>query len=258
MEATLHSVLRQTDPDIHMVVVANTPPECRLPDDPRLEVALVDFDRSESTPGKPSLVGIEKDKGAKLAAGTSILTRLGATHTMFVDSDDYIHRDIAAYAAEHPEHPGWYFDSGYFHIRGERKVTTVTHEYHQRNGTSHVMRTDLLDVPPDLDLTLDREEMLDASGRAKVTQIMGRHRPVVEYFRTIGHPLEPYPYPAAIWEIGTGENCTGVVAASGAKQPIEGRISEEFGLPVPSRATAARAVTSVFVTRVGRHLRRAS
>jgi len=255
MEPTLAFLLRQTNPDIHLVIVANTPPECTLPDDPRLEVVLVDFARSASTPGRPSLVGIEKDKGAKLAAGTSILTRRGASHVMFVDSDDYIHRDIAAFAAERPGHPGWYFDSGYFHIRGERKVTTVTHEYHQRNGTSHVMRTDLLSVPAYLDLALDREAMLDAAGRDKTTQIMGRHWPVVDYFRSIGHPLEPYPYPAAIWEIGTGENCTAVVAASGTKEPIEGRISEDFGLPVPSRATAARATTSVFLTRVRRHLR---
>ena len=143
---TLHSVLRQRDPRIHVVVVANEDPACTLPDDPRLEVVRVPYPPSASPPGKPSLVGIEIDKGAKLGIGTSRATAVGAEHVMWVDSDDFVHRDIAGTVAEAPDVPGWYFDSGYYHIRGERKVTTVLHGFHQRNGSSHVLRTDVIDV----------------------------------------------------------------------------------------------------------------
>ena len=256
LAVTLRSILRQRDEDIHVVVVANAPPECELPLDTRLEVALVPFPPSSSPVGKPSLVGIEIDKGAKLGVGTSHAVRRDARHVMWVDSDDFIHRDIAGFVASEPDAYGWYFDAGYFHIRGERKVTTVTREFHQRNGTSHVIRTDLIGVPPDLDPTLTRDDVLDTIGRDMATQIMGRHRPVVEYFRTRATPLAPFPFPAAIWELGTGENCTGVLATSGAKEPIEGRIAEDFGLPIPSRGTALRSGVEIFAARVGRHLRR--
>jgi hypothetical protein len=253
---TLRSVLRQRDPDIHVVVVANEPPECDLPADDRVEVVRVPFPPSSSPLGKPSLQGIEIDKGAKLSVGTSRVLARGAQHVMWVDSDDFIHRDIASYAAAHPDEYGWYFDSGYFHIRGGRRVTTVLSEYHQRNGTSHVIRGDILGVPPDLAPDLTRDEVLDVVGRERATQTMGRHRPVVEFFRAQGTPLAPFPFPAAIWELGTGENCTGVVAAAGPKVPIDGRIAEDFGLPVPSRAEAARSSVEILTQRVARHLRR--
>jgi len=255
---TLGSILGQQDRDIHVVVVANEPPACLLPDDSRLEVVLVRYPPSASTPGKPSLVGIETDKGAKLGIGTSVATARGSDHVMWVDSDDYIHRDIAGTVAASPQVPGWYFDAGFYHIRGERRVTRVVHEFHQRNGSSHVLRTDVVAIPADLDPGMSRDDVLDAIGRNKATQIMGRHRPIVEFFENQGIALEPFPFPAAIWEIGTGENCTGVFAASGRKEPIAGRIAEEFGIAVPSRVSAAQAVLSVFGARVSRHLGRGS
>jgi hypothetical protein len=175
---------------------------------------------------------------------------------MWVDSDDFIHRDIAGFVAGAPEPNGWYFDSGYFHIRGSRSVRRVTKDYHQRNGTSHIIRTDVVGVPDDLDPSADRDAVLDRVGRDRATQTMGRHRPVVEFFRQQGSPLEPFPFPAAIWELGTGENCTGVVATAGHKEPIDGRIAEDFGLEVPTRAEAVRAGAANLATRVRRHLER--
>jgi hypothetical protein len=255
---TLGSILRQRDPDIHVVLVVNEPPEAVLPDDPRVEIVQVSFPPKESPAGKPSLVAIERDKGAKLGMGTSFAVRRGAQHVMYVDSDDYIHRDIAGFVAEHPDANGWYFDTGYFHIRGQRSVAPIATEFHQRNGTSHIMRTDLLDVDGDLDPSLPRDEVLEAVGRNKAVSIMGRHRPIVQWFQDLGAPLDPMPFPAAIWEIGTGENCTGVFATAGSRQPIAGAISEDFGLPVPSRTAAIASELAIARARVTRLLNRSA
>lgn len=255
---TLGSILRQRDPDIHVVVVVNEPPEADLPDDPRIEIVQVSFPPKESPAGKPSLVAIERDKGAKLGMGTSFAVRRGARHVMYVDSDDYIHRDIAGFVAQHPDANGWYFDTGYFHIRGQRSVAPIAKEFHQRNGTSHIMRTDLLDVAGDLDPSMPRDDVLEAVGRNKAVSIMGRHRPIVQWFQDLGAPLDPMPFPAAIWEIGTGENCTGVFATAGSRQPIAGTISDDFGLPVPSRAAAIASELSIARARVTRLLKRSA
>lgn len=255
---TLRSILRQRDPEIHVIVVVNEPPEAVLPDDPRIEVVQVSFPPKDSPAGKPSLVAIEKDKGAKLGMGTSFAVRRGAQHVMYVDSDDYIHRDIAGFVAKHPDANGWYFDTGYFHIRGQRSVAPIAKDFHQRNGTSHIMRTDLLDVAGDLDPSMPRDDVLEAVGRNKAVSIMGRHRPIVQWFEDLGAPLEPMPFPAAIWEIGTGENCTGVFATAGSRQPIAGAISEDFGLPVPSRAAAIASELSIARARVSRLLNRSA
>lgn len=255
---TLGSILRQRDPDLHVIVVVNEPPEAALPDDPRVEIVQVSFPPKESPAGKPSLVAIERDKGAKLGMGTSFAVRRGAQHVMYVDSDDYIHRDIAGFVAQHPDASGWYFDTGYFHIRGQRSVAPIAHDFHQRNGTSHIMRTDLLDVAGDLDPSMPRDDVLEAVGRNKAVSIMGRHRPIVQWFQDLGAPLDPMPFPAAIWEIGTGENCTGVFATAGSRQPIAGAIAEDFGLPVPSRAAAIASELSIARARVSRLLKRSA
>lgn len=243
---TLKSILAQTDEDIRVVVVVNEPPECELPKDPRIELVLVSFPPSSSPLGRPSLTGIEIDKGSKLGIGASAAVRHDARHVMFVDSDDYIHNDIARFVAQDPGAPGWYSDSGYFHMSGRRSVRAIDHGFHQRNGSTHVIRTDLLGVPGDLSRDLSRDDVLDRIGREKATAIMGRHRPIVEYFDRLGTPFSPLPFPAVIWEIGTGENCTGVFAGAGRKESVAGRISKEFGLAVPSRGTALKsaAVTS--------------
>lgn len=252
---TLGSVLGQRDPDIRVVVVLNEPPECDLPDDPRLEVVRVGFPPSETPPGRPTMtIGVYADKGAKLGMGTSVALRHGPRHVMFVDSDDFIHRDLAGFAAREPDAAGWYFDAGYFHIRGERSVTEVPHAFHQRNGTSHILRADLIGVPDDLEADLPREEVLERIGPKRAESLMGRHRPIVGFFEEQGTPLAPLPFPGAIWEIGTGENFTQILAAAGRKLPVAGRISEEFGLPVPSPLSALVSRAAITKARIARRL----
>ena len=53
--------------------------------------------------------------------------------------------------------------------------------------------------------------------------------------------LAALPFPAAIWEIGTGENFSRVLTAAGRSQPVAGAITEEFGLPLPSHVDALRS-----------------
>jgi hypothetical protein len=254
LQATLASVLGQTATDLGVVIVANEPPVRPLPADARIELCLVPFAPKASPPGKPSPQGIFADKGAKLAVGTAHALRRGARHVMWVDSDDFVHRDIAAFAADHPDANGWYLESGYFHVRGTRRMREVRHDYHQHNGSSHIVRADLVGVPADLD-GLDRDEVLDAVGRERAIRVLGRHQTVVETFEDEGTPLQPFPFAAAVWELGTGENCTGVVTTAGARVPLDS-VAAVFGMAVPDRARAAQAEVRNAVERVRRRVRR--
>lgn len=248
---TLASIRNQRDSDLRVVIVANQPPDCPLPDDARVEVVIVGFPPA-TTLGRPSDEGIEADKGAKLGVGASAAMRHDPTHLMFVDSDDFIHRDIATLAAAEPAHPGWYAESGYLHQRGSRSVRLMTEGFHLRNGSTHVMRSDLLAVPPDIDPGVERDEVFARIGRGVVSNTMGRHRPIVGFFESLGAPLTPFPFPAAIWEIGTGENSSGALAGSGDRVPLTAAIARDFAIPVPYRAAAALQAAKVAGARVAR------
>jgi hypothetical protein len=254
---TLGSVLNQRETDLRVVIVANEPPDCMLPADPRIEVVQVGFPPA-TTLGRPSDVGIEADKGAKLGVGTSVAMRYQPTHLMFVDSDDFIHRDIATLAAAHPEQAGWFADSGYLHQRGSRSVRLLREGFHLRNGSTHVMRADILAVPDDIDPGVEREEVFERIGRGVVSSTMGRHRPIVGFFETLGTPLAPFPFPAAVWEIGTGENSSGSLAGTGARVALTPAIARDFAIPVPSRTTAAAQAVKVAGARVTRRVKRAT
>lgn len=252
---TLASILRQREPDIVVVVVANEVPQCDLPNDARLELVIVPFPPATSPAGHPTAtVGIYDDKGAKLAVGTAAAIRRHARHVMFVDSDDYIHRDLAGLVAEAPDSPGWYSDAGFFHVRGARTVTAYEHGFHQRNGSTHVLRADLLDVPADLDTGLSRDRVLERLGRDRTVAIMGKHRPIVEYYDDMGQALTPLPFPSAIWEIGNGENFSQVLAAAGRTEPVSGPISQTYGLGVPSRPTALVRGATTMAARLHRRV----
>jgi len=254
---TLDSVLNQSETDLRVVIVANEPPECALPDDPRIEVVRVGFPPA-TTLGRPSDVGIEADKGAKLGVGTSVAMRYRPTHLMFVDSDDFIHRDIAALAAAHPEKSGWFADSGYLHQRGSRSVRLLHEGFHLRNGSTHVMRADILAVPDDIDPAAHREEVFERIGRGVVSSTMGRHRPIVGYFETLGAPLSPFPFSAAVWEIGTGENSSGSLAGTGRRVALTDAIARDFAIHVPSRSTATLQAVKVAGARVTLRVKRAT
>jgi hypothetical protein len=249
---SLRSILAQRDSNIQVFAVVNALPEAEMPSDSRVQFIEVGFPPSSSPVGRPSLVGIETDKGAKLGMGTSFAARQGAQHVMYVDSDDYISREISAFVAKDPNANGWYSDSGYFHVRGERAVTVIDQDFHQRNGSTHIIRTDLMAVPEDLGVALERDAVIERIGRSRATQTMGRHRPIVDFFAREGTPLAKLPFPGAIWQIGTGENCTGNLAVAGTKHPLAGAISEEFGLAVPGHLSSIVSQAATLRARVAR------
>ena len=248
---TLRSILNQDEPDFRLVIVANEPPDCQLPDDMRIKVVKVGFPPATRL-GRPSLAGIEADKGAKLGVGSSVAMQDQPSHLMFVDSDDFIHRGIARLAGEHPDAAGWFADSGYLHRRGARSMHLITHGFHQVNGSSHVMRSDILAVPDDIALETERDDVITRIGRGVPSNTMGRHRPIVGFFEALGTPLSPFPFPAAIWEIGTGENSSRVLAGGGARVRLSADLARDFAIAIPGRGAAAVEGLRSSSTRIAR------
>jgi hypothetical protein len=194
------------------------------------------------------------DKGGKLSVGTAAARRRGADYIMWVDSDDFVSNRLAGFVAAHDGTNGWYSDAGFFHVQGSRTVTPVPHDFHQRNGSTHIVRADLTGVPESIEATMTRNAVIDAVGQRRVRSIMGDHKWIVAFYEELGSPLDRLPFAAAIWEIGTGENFSRVLTAAGRTQPVAGAISAEFGLPVPSHADALRSRLAGVRARIVRRL----
>jgi len=80
--------------------------------------------------------------------------------------------------------------------------------------------------------------------------MMGKHGGWQDFLAPQGHFMEPLPFPAAIWEIGTGENHSGNLVSGRAATRIDDQIIEDFGLAPPSFVSATRRRLAVTAKRL--------
>jgi hypothetical protein len=254
LDLSLRSVCRQTDRDFRVVVVYNVMPRVEI-DDTRISYVPVQF----PAPSKDHTPRIDfnlfrRDKGTKCVIGSAAALQMGADHVMFFDADDLVHHRLAEHANASPGHPGWYSPQGWIHTVGSRDVQFVPTGFDHKNGSTSVIRADLLGVPNELPLDMGQEDVLDLLTPWYVERMFGDHGKWSDFLGKQGHHMEPLPFPIAIWEIGTGENLSGNLVSGRERQPIDGALTEAFGLPIPSQWSHVWSATRTTAQRLGRRL----
>jgi hypothetical protein len=257
LSETLRSVCRHTDESFRVIIVAN----CDLTlsfTHPNTHFVTVDFPASGVGRGRHlDYAALTHDKGTKAVIGVSKASELGADHVMFIDSDDYLHRNLAEFSNSHGEHPGWFSSAGYIYTSGLRCVHPIETDFHHKNGSTSIVRTDLIGVPSHLNVRSSQTEITDAMGLSYVSAIIGQHGKWAGVLSDRGYVMESLPFPAAIWTVGTGENHTGNLVSSRVRQPINQALSDQFGLPLPSLSTTFRTSAGLMARRAQRRLVRA-
>jgi hypothetical protein len=132
---------------------------------------------------------IRLDKGRRILAG--MLHGGQISHVMIVDDDDLIHRNLTGFIQENPRKHGWYFSHG-FVWKDRGKLLYLYSDFSQLCGTSHIIRSDLYQIPP---------TMADASDDY-VRRMLGSHVMIDGILRDRGAALEPLPFPGAIYRVG--------------------------------------------------------
>jgi hypothetical protein len=221
---TLASVSRQTAP-YSVWVVGNRRPT-RLA--PGVHWVQVDFD-APSTLGGPrtGVAAVLRDKGSKLAAGLLAARESSPDHVMFLDADDLVSRRLAQLSAEQPGAPGWRIEHGY-RWSADRGAIRRQPDFHRHCGSGCVVRTDLYDLPRDLDAGASQAQLEDRLGD-RLQRWFGSHLNLADDLAAAGHPLAPVPFAGALYRVGTGENHSGV-SLGGLGRPVSKRLAAEFGI----------------------------
>jgi hypothetical protein len=206
---TLETLRAQTDPNIQVVVVCDRALD--LPTDPRVKVIELDW-----PPVDPRIALTEfetrfaiLDKGTKYPIAIAAALELGTDHIMFVDSDDFVARDLAEAVNSEPAAAGWFIDRGYILTP---KAFTPFDDFHMRCGSSNIVRADLLGacIPPGLDSSWQPEFIRSTLDRHVMLDVFGNHKNHAGYFGSMGHTIVPFPTRAAAWNLGTGENVSDI------------------------------------------------
>jgi hypothetical protein len=257
LDASLRSVLGQLDVDFRVVVVHNRRPHVSVSDSRIVYVEVGFPPPSEQRTPRIEFSRFRRDKGSKCAIGVVAARELGADHVMFFDADDYLHNGLAGLANGSPDHPGWYSPQGWIHTAGSRSIQFVPERFHNLNGSTSIVRTDLIDVPPMLAIGADQEEVLSVVGEAHVCRMLGEHGWWEDYLAPRGHRMEPLPFPIAVWEIGTGENLSGNLVSGCSRQPLSDELVSTYGIARPSPLAHAWSGVRMTTQRVARRIERA-
>lgn len=152
-ERCVRSVCAQTSADFRVVVVCNERPVTDFTH-PKLEFLEVDFPvPAQRLPNEETTTGYDyalsgeiarknADKARKLRTGFEYGARYNPTHCMAVDADDCVSNRLAAFVADNPREPGWFFRKGYIYPEGGRCMYLNVRNFNQTCGSSVIVRFD--------------------------------------------------------------------------------------------------------------------
>jgi hypothetical protein len=196
MAETIRSVASQHNENWKAVIVANRGADLpELPD--RFDVKWVDFAYSplpdEGKEGKEAVYeAIRLDKGRRILAGMLHAGSMG--HVMVVDYDDLVSNQLASFVAENRTMNGWFLKKGYVWGDGGKLLYVYT-DFSRFCGTSHIIRSDLYNLP----------ESFEAASDKYIRRILGSHMFLHDDLNRVGTPLSPLPFIGAVYRIGHSE-----------------------------------------------------
>lgn len=136
------------------------------------------------------------DKGRRILAG---MIHAGTTsYMMAVDEDDFVHRGLTTFVTKNSGKNGWRFSKGYLWADGGG-LLYLTCDFSGICGSSHIVRSDLYGIPAALE---------DAS-EEYLRYMLGAHRFIDRILSERGTPLDPLPFPGAIWRVGHSGSASG-------------------------------------------------
>lgn len=226
LRETLESVSNQDCEDFRIIVVGNETPTFQLPRRTRfIEVA---FSPPRPVRGsQPGLSSFVIDKGTKVGVGLVAAMEEPPDQIMIFDADDFISSRVASFTASQDPYTGWFVEQGwkYSAARGAKQPLS---NFNRICGTSIIAPFSAFEVPAGLHLGSSQADVIEAFGD-RLTRIMGAHRNAVEWYAERGYTMRPLPFRAAVYNVDTGENHSGM-EMSGPGIPVGRAFMREFGL----------------------------
>ncbi len=233
LQDTLASLTQQSCEDYMVVIVGNRRPAFPLPE--RVIFVEVAFPPPSDIKGpRTGPASVIWDKGTKNAVGLLAARDFGPEYVMFVDADDFVHRDLAAFVHARPGHAGWVVKRGLMYSR-RRNAYKRLRNFYRFCGTSFIIPFDAYDVPPDLTVSSTQQEIAGAFGE-RLEHVL-EHGWAFDWWRNHGRILEPLPFPGAVYQVENGENHSDN-ALFGPARPYRSHLLSDFAIH-PSKSPAS-------------------
>lgn len=183
-ERSLRSVCNQTSSEFRVIVVCNEKPSINF-HHPNVKYLEVDFPVPAADYGSKV-----EDRAKRVVAGILAGKELQPTHVMSVDADDCISKQIAAFVNQHKPKNGWFVNSGFEYEEGNKKISIRKKDFHRLCGTCNIINYQLFNLP---------EKMLPYDQLTGYDRFLGGHPLAKGDLAERGTPIEPLPFPGAIY-----------------------------------------------------------
>lgn len=185
---TIRAIAAQTDPDIHILVACHEQPDMLGFEDPRLEFLPAENPRPHDMPSQVH------DQSAKLRQICREIARRGGGYFVLMDADDLISNRMAAFLRADDNRRGYFYEEGYILNVAGGSFEKVA-PFWKHCGTCAVFWL----TPEDLD---SGEQGFIA--RLLPPRMSHHSFPFVP--GNFGRPLEPLPFPGAVYLRHHGHN----------------------------------------------------
>ncbi|MBD1823592.1 glycosyltransferase family 2 protein [Cyanobacteria bacterium FACHB-DQ100] len=190
LERTLRSVCNQTSPDFQVVVVCHERPVIQY-EHPQINFVEVDF----PTPDPAHMESKCADQHRKFWVGAQYAMQFSSSHIMAVDSDDCISKRLTAFVQQNKDCNGWFINRGYKYRDGSTLIQPLKNRFEQICGTCNIIRTDLIYA------YLQTMKLDDIQDRYLL-----HHKDLPNIMKSRGFPLQPLPFPGAVYVTDNAEN----------------------------------------------------
>lgn len=192
-ERSIRAICNQTSDQFRAIVVCNEKPDIAF-DHPYIHYLSVEF--PDAPEEKTRVARGLADKGRKVLSGLIEAQKFSPTHTMSVDADDCVSSRLAEYVNQHPEDNGWFLQKGYKYLNNTDFLYIKRQEFYRQTGTANILRYDLNDIP----------ESPEFNRGCGYYLFHINHQDLKGKMANQGTPLNPLPFPGAVYVIGSGEN----------------------------------------------------
>lgn len=191
-ERCIKSVCNQTSPNFRVIVVCHEKPKIEFTH-PHITYITVDFSPPNET--NPVAKG-DTDKGRKILKGLVYARQFSPTHTMTVDADDCVSKNLAKYIQQHPDSNGWFINKGYKYQEGSNYIYIKRSNFYKMCGSCNIIRYDLNYLPETAEYNRGYGYYRYYIDHAKVRDILNNK----------AKAIKSLPFPGAVYILDTGEN----------------------------------------------------
>ncbi|MCA1992918.1 MAG: glycosyltransferase family 2 protein [Coleofasciculus sp. S288] len=191
-ERCVKSICHQTSPNFRVVVVCNEKPTIEF-SHPHITYLKVNF---SSFTEKEKLNNQRTDKGRKILNGLVYANQFKPSHTMAVDADDCVSKNLAEFVSQNPDANGWFVNRGYKYQDGSDYIYIKYRDFYKMCGSCNIIRYDLNEIP-------EQPEYNRGYGYYKYYIDHAKPR---EHLAKKGKKIAPLPFAGAVYVVDHGQH----------------------------------------------------